>query len=161
MTRNPKLETQNATIPQVLWQPVQASPGFSLAHSRSALVSFFFGPFLEADVPFAGVVEQGHAEAAGGLDEVEVGDDDLPGVGIQREMGGVAVPLRRIGQHGKALAVEAEDVGGALEGAEHKGNALVFQQVGGGFVAAADQVRGRPPRYPTGRGRNRRPWGRG
>ncbi len=38
------------------------------------------------------------------------------------------------------VAVEAKDHGGAFEGAEHHGEAVVEEEVGGGLVAAAGAI---------------------
>ena len=109
-------------------------------HIVDQALGAFFGRPSETDVPLARVVVQRHAEAAGGLHEVDVGGDDLAGVGVVGEKGGVFRPLRGAGHDGKTFPIEAQDVGCALKGTKHKSDALVFQQVGGGFVAAADQI---------------------
>lgn len=92
------------------------------------------------DIALAGVGVHGHAKAAGGLHQVDGGNDELPCAWVQGEMRGITVPVGGAGQYRAALPVQAEDGRLFVERAEHKRNAAILPGMRRCFVAAADQV---------------------
>ena len=108
-------------------------PGTVLAHFGRAL---FASPFVEP-VARAFVFVVGDGEAAGAGDAGDMDVDEGAGAGIRRELFG------EFGEAGVgfgddfAAAVEADDLGRAIEGAEHDDDAAVFLKVCGSFGAAA------------------------
>lgn len=78
-------------------------------------------------IPFSKIFVEGHRETAGGLHAVDIGDDDLACGRMQlAEQGGQQWPFGVIRQYCVAAAIEAKDIGRAVEGTEHKSDAAVL-----------------------------------
>jgi hypothetical protein len=96
-------------------------------------------PFVE-DVAIAFEVEVGDGVSAGARDAGDLDVDEGAGAGVRRELFG------EFGEAGVgfgddfAAAVEADDSGRAVKGAEHDDDAAVFLEVRGGFGAAAGVI---------------------
>jgi hypothetical protein len=96
-------------------------------------------PFVE-DVAIAFEVEVGDGVSAGAGDAGDLDVDEGAGAGVWRELlGEFGEPGVGFSDEG-AAAVEADDLGRAIEGAEHDDDAAVFLEVRGGFGAAAGVI---------------------
>jgi hypothetical protein len=91
-------------------------------------------------IPFAYVLIQGNRKTAGGLHLMDIRDDDLAGSEGRDEQGGQRRPFGVIGKNRTTLAIKAKDVRRAVKGAKHKGDPAIFEEMGGGLVAAACDV---------------------
>lgn len=92
------------------------------------------------DAAVAGERVGGYAKTTGGLNGMDIGYDDLPGAGVNGEMRGQRIPSGTARQYSSAFAVQAHDEWCFIERAEHKGDTPVFQCMGRGFVATADEI---------------------
>ena len=120
-------------------QAVNADEVFLLYIAAKAIQAFFLSP-IEMMGALAKVLVKRHTKTTRGLYEVNFCDDKLPCGGIYFELRCKQIPFLRAGQYGSALTVEAQDIRWAFKSAEHEGDASVFEQMGGSFIATTNKI---------------------